>query len=261
MAASEARDAPNVVTRLGDRVAIVTGAGSGIGKATALLLGREGAAVACADVDDQSAQATANQVAAAGGIALAYQVDVSRRPQVERLIETAVTRFKRLDIVVNCAGVLRPARILDLTEEDWDFVLSVNLKGTFLVCQAALRVMMPARRGTIVCLSSVSARTGGVRSGAAYVASKGGIVSLVKTLAQEGAPFGITVNAIAPGPIRTDLLRVYSAADIEAIRSGMLLGRFGEPEEVAQAALYLVSDAGRFITGTTLNISGGALLD
>lgn len=248
-------------TGVGDKVAVVTGAGRGIGKAVSLLLAKEGAAVVCADVNPEWARRVADEIAEVGGKSLAFAVDVSIREQVEALIEATTARFGRLEIVVNSAGILRPARVMDLTEENWDNVLAVNLKGTFLVSQAALRPMMGARRGTIVNISSVSGKTGGIRSGVAYVASKGGVISLTKALALEAAPYGITVNTIAPGYIETDMLDVYSEMEREACKAGLVVDRVGTPEDIAQGVLYLVSDSGHYITGTTLNINGGVFLD
>ena len=244
------------------KVALVTGAGSGIGRGIGLRLAADGAAVACLDVDDQGSAATVQLIEADGGSAAAFHCDVRVRTDVETAVAGIIERFGRLDLVVNNAGVVTMSDLDHLTDDEWDFVVDVNLKGQFIVAQVASRVM--AGGGAMVNLSTVEAAVVVSSSGHCqphYNASKGGVPMLTKALAVELASKGIRVNAVAPGPINTR----FSGGDITGpeamafMRQRLLVDRVGEPEDVANAVTFLLSDAASFISGVQLPVDGGWL--
>lgn len=239
------------------KVAIVTGAARGIGRACAERFAAEGAAVVLADLD-----APGGEVAAAGVGASFVRCDVSRRADVERLVEAAVGRYGALDLVVNAAGMNHRATLLETTEEDWDRVIDVDLKGTFLVGQAAARWMVAAGRpGAIVNFSSVMA-TLALADQVPYCAAKGGVNQLTKALALALAAHGIRVNAIGPGPVMTDLMRVvvHDEEKMGELLARTPLGRVAGCEEIASVAVFLASDAASFITGQTIYPDGGRMI-
>ncbi len=239
------------------KVAIVTGAARGIGRACAERFAAEGAAVVLADLD-----APGGEVAAAGVGASFVRCDVSLRADVERLVEAAVGRYGALDLVVNAAGMNHRATLLETTEEDWDRVIDVDLKGTFLVGQAAARWMVAAGRpGAIVNFSSVMA-TLALADQVPYCAAKGGVNQLTKALALALAAHGIRVNAIGPGPVMTDLMRVvvHDEEKMGELLARTPLGRVAGCEEIASVAVFLASDAASFITGQTIYPDGGRMI-
>jgi glucose 1-dehydrogenase/3-oxoacyl-[acyl-carrier protein] reductase len=244
------------------KAALVTGAGSGIGRAIARRLAADGAAVACVDVRLAAADETVALVTGDGGRAVALEADVRDRAAVEAAVAATVSAFGRLDLVVNNAGVVTMTGLDDLTDEEWDFVVDVNLKGQFVVAQVAARSM--ERGGAIVNLSTVEAEVVVSSSGHCqvhYNASKGGVKMLTKALAVELASRGIRVNAVAPGPINTR----FSGGDITGpeawafMSQRLLVDRVGEPDDIANAVSFLCSDAASFVTGTQLAVDGGWL--
>jgi 3-oxoacyl-[acyl-carrier protein] reductase len=250
----------NLTSQLANRVAIVTGAGGGIGRCIALTFAREGAHTVAVDIDRRSAERTADEVANAGGRAVAQCADVSSNEDVQRVVRETVQEFRRIDIVVNCAGIYQIGTIEDIGEDDWDRFLAVNLKGVFLFCKAVIPIMRSLGGGSIVSLSSLSGRTKSTLAAPHYVASKAGVIGLTMCLAAQSAAYGIRVNCIAPGPIDTDMLRVLSREQAEAVRQTIPLGRMGNVEDVANVALFLASDASGFITGQTINVNGGSFM-
>lgn len=254
--------------KLQDRVAIVTGAAQGIGAACAQALAQEGARVVVSDIQDAAAQALAQQIIAAGGQALAQRTDVTNKAEVEALVQRALQAWGRVDILINNAGIVHAADFLDLTEEDFDRVLRVNLKGAFLCAQAVARQMVPqtplpgaSSRGVIINMSSVNAVLA-IANQVPYTVSKGGLNQLTKVMALGLAPHDIRVCGIGPGSIATELLRqavLTNAAAQTRILSRTPLGRLGEPEEVARVAVFLASDDASYLTGSTLYPDGGRL--
>jgi len=246
---------------LAGKVAVVTGSSRGIGRAIAEGMAGAGAAVTVNGRNPETTQAVAGAIAAAGGKSLAVPADVGKVADIERLIKSTVATFGRLDILVNSAGIsphYKPAETM--TEAEWDEVIAVNLKGVFLCCQAAGRVMIPQKSGRIINISSIGGQVALPRL-IAYCAAKGGIDQLTRVLAVEWAPHHILVNAISPGYIDTDLtkgLRQNPARRDELLRQ-VPLGRLGKPDEIAGAAIYLASDAASYVTGQTLDVDGGWL--
>jgi 3-oxoacyl-[acyl-carrier protein] reductase len=245
--------------RLQGKIAAVTGAGQGIGRAIALTLAREGAAVVVSDLDPKTAQQTAQEIEARGGQAVALKVDVTRRQDAVALTEMAVQSFDRLDILVNNAGIYPSAPIIEIEEEEWDLVFAVTLKGVFLCSQAAVKQMITQRQGVIVNIASVDAKTR-TTGNAHYAAAKAGVISFTRTLACEMAPYGIRVNAVAPGWIGTETLLKKSDRWQQALKE-IPVGRLGQPEDVAEAVLFLVSDVAGYITGEILDVNGGMVMD
>jgi len=247
--------------RLDGKVAIVTGAGRGIGRAIALVLAREGADLVVNDVDSRSAEATANEIRAMGRHALSMVADVSDREEVIEIVEAAVKAFGKIDILVNNAGIFSSTPLEDITEESWDKIMKVNLKSVFLCSQAVMKFMKRQRSGKIVNIASLAGKVGGMVAGADYAASKAGVICLTKSLAKQLAPYGINVNAVAPAWIETDMMKDWPRETKEAVLRQIPLGRFGKPEEVAETVVFLVSDGAGFITGATIDINGGILMD
>ena len=250
--------------RLKDKVAIITGAASGIGRATALLFAREGASVVIADVSDPSGQTVADEISRSGAQASFQHCDVTQSADCKRVVDHAVERFGRLDILFNNAGIIRRATVVDLSEQDWDRVMNVNVKSIYLMSHYAVPIMARQGAGVIINTASGWGLTGGAKA-AVYCASKGAVVLLTKAMAVDHGPQNIRVNCICPGDTDTNMLRseaqqLGEANDrflAEAARRP--LGRVGAPEEIAQAALYLASDAASFVTGTALIVDGGGL--
>ena len=249
--------------RLKDRVAWITGAGSGIGRATALRFASEGAAVVVGDVEQAAVDETVAQIAAAGGKATGVVGDVAKRDDTQRMADAALQTYGRLDILINNAGINRDGLAVKVKEEEvsrmgddkWDPVLAVNLKGTFLCAQAAAATMMRQRYGRVVNTSSIGA-LGNVGQ-ANYAASKAGVIGLTKTLALEWARFNITVNCIAPGATRTRMTAGIPDKLMEGLLAKIPLNRLAEPEEIAAAHLFLASDEAQYITGQVLFVDGG----
>ncbi len=246
---------------LKDRTAIVTGGGQGIGRAICGIYAEEGAAVVVVDINESAAEETARQLnreGYAGRSARAVRADISVATEISALVDGVVEEYGRVDILVNNAGLALFRSVEACTEEEWDRVMAVNLKGPFLLSKALLPTMIAQQSGAVINLASVAGKTGGVVSGAPYSVSKAGIECLTKSLARELAPHGVRVNAIAPGIIDTALTAHHDPAFVDAIPLG---GSKGEPRDVAEAALFLASDRSRHITGEILDVNGGLLMD
>jgi NAD(P)-dependent dehydrogenase (short-subunit alcohol dehydrogenase family) len=246
--------------RLESKVVLVTGAASGIGRATAIRTGTEGAKVACVDVKIAGAEDTARQVEALGTEAQAYECDVSDPAAVKATVAAAVKRFGKLDVLCNVAGILRSEHTHELKLEDWNRVLAVNLTGTFLMCQAALPHLLETK-GNIVNMSSTAA-LGSHPWMAAYAASKGGVLSFSRCLAVEYVKQGLRVNVICPGGIKTSLHEQFSmpkGADVELLRGAIPFVEYVGPEHAASVIAFLASDDARYMNGAEVRVDGGAL--
>jgi NAD(P)-dependent dehydrogenase (short-subunit alcohol dehydrogenase family) len=253
------------VNRYSGRVALITGAGAGIGRAVANRLAAEGCAVACADVKHAAASRVAESIRDASGDAEAFAMDVAERAEVEGALEAIATRFGHLNYVVNNAGIVTMRSLADLSDEEWDKVLGVNLKGQFIVTQLAAPLLAQNPPSAIVNLSTVEADVVVSSSGFCqphYNASKGGVKMLTKAAAVELARQGTRVNAVAPGPVRTGFIPGVDPETVElpaAAKERLLIPRFAEPADVAAAVFFLLSDDASYITGTQLVVDGGWL--
>lgn len=242
--------------KLEDKVAWVTGAAQGIGRSVALLLAQNGADIVVSDVNLEKAEETVRDIQALGRKALAFKVNVVNLEEVERMTQSVLEQFKQIDILVNNAGITRDRLFLRMTEEDWDAVINVNLKGTFNCTKAVVRHMSRQRSGKIVNIASVSGEMGNPGQ-ANYSASKAGVIGFTKTIAREFAQRGINVNAIAPGYIQTPMTDAIPEKAKEELKRLIPMERLGRPEDVAEAVLFLVSDSSSYITGQVLNVNGG----
>jgi 3-oxoacyl-[acyl-carrier protein] reductase len=247
------------VLSLEGRVAVVTGAGRGIGAATACLLARAGAQVALVDRDAAGVTQTAEQIGLAGGEALPFTTDVTDAFAVERTLDRVADDWGRLDILVNNAGALHEAPLEELTDEDFQETLDVNLRGAMVCARAALPHMLRRGRGRILSAASVSTRLGS-QGLTAYAAAKAGVVGITRTWARELGPRGITANAVAPGLIESETLRTVPPGELETTLARIPARRRGRPEEVAAVYLFLASDLASFINGAVVGVDGGVLL-
>jgi len=247
--------------RLANKVAVITGAGSGIGRESALLFAREGARVVVADVNDDAGQAVVEELRGAGGEAVYVRADVSKGADAEGMVRAAEERFGRLDVLFNNAGIshAKDDDAVATEEEVWDLTMNINLKGVFLGCKYGIPALRRAGGGSIINTASFVALLGAATPQLAYTASKGGVLAMTRELAVIHARENIRVNALCPGPLRTELLMKY--LDTEEKRQRRLvhvpMGRFGEAREIAQAALFLASDESSFTTGATFLVDGG----
>jgi len=245
-----------ISTNLTDKVALVTGAARGLGRAIAQTLSNAGAKIACIDVNAETLADTVAAIRAAGGTAEPIACDVTQSEQVGDAVDRVIALWGKLDILVNNAGITRDNVIVRMKDDQWDAVLNINLRGTFLFTRAAARPMMKARQGRIINVASVSGLMGNPGQ-VNYSASKAGVIGLTRTVAKELAGRNVTVNAVAPGFIATDMTAKLGEEILTQVRKEIPLGRLGEPQDVADAVLFLASDAASFITGHVLTIDGG----
>ena len=249
---------PDNLQKLKDKVALVTGASRGIGKATAIALATEGAKVVVNyGRNSEAADAVVAEITEAGGEAMAIGADVSQAEAVDEMVNTIKDKWGRIDVLVNNAGITRDTLMLRMKLEDWQAVINLNLTGVFLCCKAVSKIMLKQRSGTIINISSVAGEMGNPGQ-ANYSAAKAGVIGLTKTLAKEFAPRGVTVNAVAPGFIETDMTKDLKADDILKL---IPLGRYGKPEEIAGMIRFLAADpASKYITGQVFNVNGGMVI-
>jgi 3-oxoacyl-[acyl-carrier protein] reductase len=245
--------------RLKDKVALITGAGQGIGRITALTFAREGARVAVADINMAAASAVAEEITRADGQARAFFLDVARAESVDVAVRAAHEWGGRLDVLVNNAGITRDARMQKLSEEQWDAVIDVNLKGVWLCARAAAPLMSAQGGGAILNAASVVGIYGNFGQ-TNYVAAKSGVIGMTKTWARELGPSGVRVNAVAPGFIQTEMIATVPEKVVDALRERTPMRRLGTPEDIANAYLFLASDEASFITGTVISVDGGLIV-
>jgi 3-oxoacyl-[acyl-carrier protein] reductase len=243
-------------TDLGGQVAIVTGAAKGLGRAISLNLARCGAKVACIDINTETLADTINTIRSAGGTAEPIACNVTDSERVTAVVDEVVKLWGGLHILVNNAGITRDNMIMRMKDDQWDAVLGINLKGTFLFTRAAAKPMIKGRQGRIINIASVSGLTGNPGQ-ANYSASKAGVIGLTRTVAKELSSRNVTVNAVAPGFIATDMTSALGEEILQEVRKQIPLGRMGDPQDVADAVLFLASDAASFITGHVLTVDGG----
>lgn len=245
--------------RLKDKVAFVTGSGRGIGRITALTFAREGAKVAVADINGEAAETVAAEIRELGGHGLGVQVDVSKSASVEAAINAAAEWGGGIDIQVNNAGITRDGRMQKMSEDQWDAVISVNLKGVWLCARTVAPIMISQGGGCILSTSSIVALFGNFGQ-TNYVATKAGVIGMTKTWARELGPHGIRVNAVAPGFTATEMIQTVPQKVLDAVKERTPLRRLGEPEDIANAFLFLASDEATFITGQVLSVDGGLIV-
>jgi len=244
------------------KIALVTGAGQGIGREIALTLAQSGCKVGINDLNRESATNVAQEIVAAGGSSIVLVHDVSVASEVQTMYEAIIHEFGQIDIVVNNAGIILKNAFWEITEEQWDRIIAVNLKSVFLSCQTAASYMRERRSGKIVNISSVAGKKGGGFLGnTAYGTSKAGVIALTKGVARELGPYGVNVNAITPGFIETDMVKSMTDGLRSTILGGMALKYPGKPRDIANAVLYLVSPLADFVTGEIMDVDGGLMMD
>jgi len=247
------------MSQLANQIAVVTGAGRGIGRAIALKFAHEGADVVVVSRTQENSEKVANEIRALGRKAWAHAVDVANSAAVEAAAEKILTECTKVDILVNNAGVTRDGLLMRMADADWDTVLNTNLKGAFLVTKAFSRAMLKARTGRVINISSVIGLIGNAGQ-ANYAASKAGLIGFTQSCAREFASRGVTVNAIAPGFIETDMTAELNETLRAEILKKIPLGALGQAEDIAAAALYLASASGRYVTGQVLTVDGGMVM-
>jgi NAD(P)-dependent dehydrogenase (short-subunit alcohol dehydrogenase family) len=251
--------------RLQDKVILITGSGSGIGKSTALLFGREGAKLIVNDLNEQNGNETVNEIRREGGDAIFIKADVTKANEVEEMVKEIINRFGWIDVLFNNAGISGIGAIHELSEEVWDRVINVNIKGVFLPSKYVIPHMMERKEGSIINMSSCIAEIGLLRR-TVYAASKGAVLALTKSMQTDYAPYNIRVNALLPGTILTPFVEDYLKKSydneeeaLKGLRARQLSGDLGRPEDVARAALFLASDESKFMMGSPLYIDGGVV--
>jgi 3-oxoacyl-[acyl-carrier protein] reductase len=247
---------PSLTVNLSGQTAIVTGASQGLGQAMAIALSRNGAKVACIARSADKLAETVKQIEAAGGAAKAWPCDVSSRESVEQVVNGVVDEWGKLDILVNNAGVTRDTLLARMSDQQWNEVIDTNLKGTFLFCRAAYMHMMRARYGRIINISSVTGLMGNAGQ-VNYSASKAGIIGMTRSLSRELAGRNVTINAVAPGFIESEMTKVLGDAILQKAKETIPAKRLGKPEDVAAAVLFLASPDAAYVTGTVLTVDGG----
>jgi NAD(P)-dependent dehydrogenase (short-subunit alcohol dehydrogenase family) len=246
-----------VVMDLNGKVSVVTGGARGIGLAIATSLANYGADVVIADINEEGASKAAGMLK---GKSCGMSVDVSSVPQIEKMIREIMKKYGRLDILVNNAGILHTSGIEEVTEEEWDRIMAVNLKSAFFASQQALKYMKQQNCGRIINISSIAGRNGGFEIGCGYSASKAGIIGMSRNMARKMAPYGITVNVVAPGTVESEMSRQFSEEAMQSLLANIPLKRLGKPENIGETVAFLSSDAAGFITGAVIDVNGGMFM-
>jgi NAD(P)-dependent dehydrogenase (short-subunit alcohol dehydrogenase family) len=247
--------------RLEEQIALVNGAASGIGESAAKSLAREGCTVVLTDIQDEPLRKVTESLNCAGFKAVGYKMDVTKADEIDSVVSRVINQFGRIDILLQCSGIYTYSPFLEMSEEQFDDTIRVNLKGTFLCCQRVAREMVKKSYGRIICLASTAGQRGGTMGRSHYGASKGGVLAMCKSMANELGPSGITVNAIAPGLIYTNMSKERIAkSDKNNLLAPLAIKRIGGAEDVAGAVLFLASKEAAYITGATVDVNGGGLM-
>ncbi len=243
------------------KVAIVTGAANGIGRSICHLFAKEGARLALVDMDQEALDRAVRDLQGQGTSAIGIAADVSEERDVKSAVGSTLKAYGAIDILVNCAGICRMVPILEIDVAEWDRTMAVNLRSVFLFGREVFRHMKSAKAGKIVSIASAAGKIGGIAAGAHYSASKAGVMSFTKSLALQAAPYGINVNAVCPGPTKTEMTDAWGCETNESFAAKIPFKAYGQPEDVAQAVLFLASDRARYITGEILDVNGGLVMD
>lgn len=242
---------------LKDRVAIVTGAAQGLGYAMTKMLSENGMAVAIIDINPDKARQAAESLNGKGAEVAAFACDIADNADIARAVAEIAAKFGQIDVLVNCAGIAATTRVPDVTRAEWDRMLAVNLGGTFFMAQAVLPHLQKSKAGRIINISSNAGRMGGFETSMAYSASKGGVIALTFGLARQFAPYNITVNAVCPSTVETEMARMFTPEAMAILKQRIPLGRLAKPEDPAAAVCYLASEEAGFVTGLLLDVNGG----
>jgi 3-oxoacyl-[acyl-carrier protein] reductase len=244
-----------------NQVVVITGGANGIGRATALQAGREGAQVIVVDNNEEQGRAVSDELQALTGRGEFMPLDLTDIEQIPSLVDAINRKYQNIDILINCAGICRETSVPDIKPQEWDLVLTINLKSTFFLCQEVLKIMTLRKSGRIINIASAAGKLGGIAVGAHYSASKAAIMCLTKTLALYGAPHQIQVNCVCPGPVDTEMTAAWDDEVNAAFKERIPLKRYATPEEAAEAILFLASDRAKYITGEILDLNGGLIMD
>lgn len=243
------------------QIALINGAASGIGEAAAKSLAREGCIAVLTDIQEDRLKNVTESINRAGCKAVGYKMDVTKAGEIDAVVNCVIKQFGRIDVLVQCSGIYTYSAFLDMPEDQFDETIRVNLKGTFLCCQRVAREMVKTKYGRIICLASTAGQRGGTMGRSHYGASKGGVLAMCKSMANELGPFGITVNAIAPGLIYTNMTKERVAkADRNKLLEPLAVKRLGEADDVAGAIVFLASAEASYLTGATIDVNGGGLM-
>lgn len=242
-----------------NKVAIITGGAGGIGKSCCVDLGKKGVKVIVADINYEQAQETCNEIIESGGIAIPSKLDITKIDSIEDTVNTCINEFGKIDILINCAGICQEKKIEELTEKDWDIVMTINLKGTFFMSQKVLKYMKENRYGKIVNIGSLAGEVGGVSTGVNYAASKAGIICLTKSFAKDAASYNINVNCVSPGLIVTGMTEDMRKDPSRSVNT-IPLKRYGEVKDVSDVITFLCSENSQYITGANVDINGGVYM-
>lgn len=245
---------------LKNKVAVITGGANGLGKATALLFSEHGAKIVIVDVNPDAGDKVVSEITGNGGIALFIKTDISKSAEVNKMIDNVIAKYGGIDILINNAGILADAQLIKMTEEEWDRVIDINLKGIFLCGQAAAKVMIEKENGGVIINTSSVVGIYGNFGQSNYVASKAGVIGMTKTWARELGKYNIRVNAVAPGFMKTEIIKDMPEKIISYMKEKVYLKRMGEPEDIANAFLYLASDMGKYVNSTVLSVDGGVVV-